>query len=162
VTGQVVRTLVITVFACLSLSAQTTGPHSTSYHSDGYPARTCKNFPNNVCVLAQVCNQFNGTCSGANGVFDPSVGGPGGVGNHGIFVSTNGGGYVGYTSNSTAKSQGFIVVIGSSFDSYTFSPNASPQKCPLYYTFAGGSVGSGFKPSWSPGNQYYKVLMQCQ
>jgi hypothetical protein len=156
-----VKTLVITVLACLSLSAQTTGPHSTSYYSPGYPAATCSRFPNNVCVLAQVCQQYWGNCSGANGIYDPSVGGPGGLGNHQVYVSTNGGGYVVYTSNSTAKSQGFIVVIGSAYDSYSFSPNQAPPRC-FPTVLASGYVSSAFKVNWNPANRYYKVLMQCE
>lgn len=160
-TGKVVRTLAISVFACLSLSAQTTGPHSTIYHSDGYPARTCKNFPSNVCVLAQVCQQFWGNCTGAGGEHDPSVGGSGGLGNHEIYVSTNGGGYVTYSSNSTAKSQGFIVVIGSAYNTYNFNPNQYPPRC-FPAVLANGYVSSAFKFAWNTGTRYYKVLMQCE
>jgi hypothetical protein len=160
-TGKLLATLVITAFGCLSLQAQTTGPHSTSYYSPGYPAATCNRFPNNVCILAQVCQQYWGNCSGADGVYDPSVGGPGGLGNHQIFVSTNGGGYVTYTSNSTAKSQGFIVVIGSTNDTYSFAPNQSPPRC-IPTALANGYVSSASKVNWNPGTRYYKVLMQCE
>lgn len=160
-TNQILKCTFLVMATCVGIYAQTTGPLSTSYSSSGYPAATCANFSGNVCVLAQVCSQYNGSCTGANGINDPSVGGPGGLGNWQVYVSINGGSNVIFQTNSSAKSQGFIVLLGSAYDSWSLAPNQAGIPC-APTSLSNGYVGSFFKDAWNTGNRYYKVLMACQ
>lgn len=146
-----VKAITIVTIAVSCIFAQSTTP----YYSAGYPAKTCADISTAVCALAQLCP--TGTNCGSHS----SIGGPGGIGNHEIFVSTNGGANVSYWTNSSANSQGFIVGLGGASTTWTFAPNAAGTPLCWPGVIGGGYIGGTSKLAFGSSHYFYKALMTC-
>jgi hypothetical protein len=163
-TNRLLKITLIAISACVGIHAQTTGPLHTTFTSSGYPAKTCTNFPNNVCVLVQACPWGDSSCSDntPGGGHDPSVGGSGGLGNFSLAVTTNGGSPATMYTNSNGISQGFVVLLGSTFTTWSITHNLGDGNPCGFTVLNNGFVSSTSKSNWNTGNTYYKVLMACQ
>lgn len=95
------------------------GPYNPATTGSGYPANLCTSFTSYVCIIAELCSFYKGNCTAAGP--GGNVQDTGGLGDHQLWMTTSSGAYVEYTSNSSSYSQGYIVVIGTPYLSYSFA-----------------------------------------
>jgi hypothetical protein len=152
---------IVLCVAAMTVSAQT-GPFSpATIGNDGsgghYPATLCDRFHSNTCISEEACYYWSG-CTG------PGPGGntqdSGGMGNWLIDAHYDSQPVIPYQTNSIGTSQGYIVVIGSVGQTWSFSPNAATGAFGLC-TFSPPTAVTFTNTNFDGGRSYYRTLNVC-
>lgn len=138
------------------------GPYSPAATASGDPAALCAHYTGNVCIIAELCTYYKGNCTpaGPGGGSQDS----GGVGKWQITMTTSGGYQVNYTTNSSNNSQGYIVVIGGPYVSYSFA-GAIPGPYwngTMYCIWYGGATQFQAVQTFGGSKYYYRNLSLCE
>lgn len=130
---------------------------SNDGHGGAFPANLCTRFTSNTCIISEFCSPVVGSCTG------PGPGGnvqdSGGLGAWDVFANlVSPSQQIKFQTNSSGTSQGYIVVIGTRGQEWSFSANGAgtPDLC----VWSGDTfiiTNSTFDGS----RNYYRTVLLC-
>jgi hypothetical protein len=145
----------------LTVSAQTGPFNPASTGSDGqggnYPASLCTSYTSHTCIIEEACYSPAGcTSAGASSAKDA-----GGMNNWPIYGHYDSQPDSTYNTNGSGTSQGYIVVIGSTGQTWYFSPDGNTLSSWAGCTFSPIQSSTFTNTNFGSSKYYYRTLNLC-